>query len=88
MRVTISNLDALMTQPVCNRHRRETHFDEQGHMGMPQVVDTDALHSRRFRAPVHLVMQIALRDREQPIVCLDAILYPNVILNFLCYLAN
>ena len=83
MSIAISNLDALMAEAISDCYRRESHLDEQGHMGVPQVMNTNPLHARRLRSAIHFVMQIALRDREQPVVRLDAVLNPDVILNFI-----
>ena len=40
-------------------------------MGVPQVVDSDALHPGFLGSPVHLVVQVALGHLKDPLVWLD-----------------
>ena len=37
-------------------------------MGVPEIVQPDLLHSRRRAAVRHLMVEIAFREREQPIL--------------------
>ena len=34
----------------------------------PQVMDSDSFHIRRFRSPVHLVVQVGFCDLEHPFI--------------------
>ena len=38
-----------------------------------EVVNSDPLHSRRFRTSVHLMVEIVLADRENPFICPGAV---------------
>ena len=64
MCVSVGDIDTLVTHTVCDSHGRESHIDEQGHVRMAQVVNTDTLHTRCIAASRHLMVQIALGDWE------------------------
>ena len=38
-----------------------------------EVVNSDPLHSRRFRTSVHFMVEIVLADRENPFICPGAV---------------
>ena len=40
---------------------------------MSEVVNSDPLHSRRFRTSVHFMVEIVLADRENPFICPGAV---------------
>ena len=40
---------------------------------VPEVVNSDPLHSRRFRTSVHFMVEIVLADRENPFICPGAV---------------
>ena len=71
MGVLIGDVHALMPHPVCDCQCREAHLDQQRYMGVPQVVDSDALHPGFLGSPVHLVVQVALGHLKDPLVWLD-----------------
>ena len=71
MGVLIGDVHALMPHPVCDCQSREAHLDQQRYMGVPQVVDSDALHPGFLGSPVHLVVQVALGHLKDPLVWLD-----------------
>ena len=43
--VPVGDVNALVSHALGNRHSGEAHLDEQRDMGMPQIVDTDALYT-------------------------------------------
>jgi hypothetical protein len=69
--VLIGDVHALMPYPVCDCQSREAHLDQQRYMGVPQVVDSDALHPGFLGSPVHLVVQVALGHLKDPLVWLN-----------------
>lgn len=73
MGVAISDIDALVANPLGNRKRREPHVDEQGYVAVPKVVDADALNAASFVPSLHLVAEEVLRHLEDPVMRLQVI---------------
>ena len=48
-----------------------------------QVMDSDSFYIRRFRSPVHLVMEIGFCDLEHSFIPADFIEHTNIFLHFL-----
>lgn len=60
MGVAEGDVDGLLAQSVCDREGGEPHVDEQTHVGVAQVVDSDPLHAGRSASPLHLVREVVL----------------------------
>ena len=41
MRVAVGDVNALMSHAIRNRHRAETHVDQQGDVGKPKLVEAE-----------------------------------------------
>ena len=83
MRVVVGDVDALVAYPVCDGRGGEPHVNQKRHRAVPDVVDSDARHSRFFGSPVHLPVEIALGDGEHPVIRPDPVKHLDVILDFL-----
>lgn len=68
MGVAVGNVDTLMPYPVSDCQGGKAHINQQGNVRMSEVVNPDPLHSRRFRTPVHFMVEIVLADRENPFI--------------------
>ena len=66
-------INAFMSHPVSDCQGGEAHINQQGNVRMSEVVDSDPLHSRRFRTSVHFMVEIVLADRENPFICPGAV---------------
>lgn len=82
MCVSIGNIDALVSNAVCDGNCREAHIDQEGDMAMSQVVDSDFLNTGLCAASAHFVMKIGLRDREHSGIVSNPIQGVEIILNF------
>ena len=52
-------------------------------MGMPQIVNANALHASRRRAPIHFVVQKALGKLKDPILLFQTVDQFQIILHLL-----
>ena len=67
MRIVVGDIDALVSDTVCDRHRRIAKFDQQADMAVPEIMYADPLDTGRLRASIHLMMQIVLCDRKHTV---------------------
>ena len=84
MCIIVSDVDALMTYPICDGCGREPHVDEKRNCAVTNIVDSDTRDSGLFGASVHLPVEITLGDGEHSVICSNAVEHFEVILNFLC----
>jgi len=61
-------LDVFMTQPLTHQDNGSAQVDEEGGMGVAQIVEPDLLHPGRLAALRHLLVEVALREGEEPVV--------------------
>ena len=66
MRVSICDVDTLVSNTVCDSDSGESHIDQEGDVGMSDVMNPNLLDTAGLTAPAHLMMQIGLCDRENP----------------------
>lgn len=71
MGVLIGNVHALMPYPVSDCQSRESHLNQQRHMGVPQIMDSDTFDPGFLGSSVHLVVQVALGHFKDSLIRLD-----------------
>ena len=81
MGVIVSNIDALVTDPVRDCRCRESHVDQEADVAMPEVMNSYPFHACRFSPLVHLPMKGILRQRENPIRVFNAVELAQIIPN-------
>ena len=84
MRIILSDVDALMSHPVCDGCGREPHVDEKRNRTVTNIVDSDARDSSLFGTSIHLPVEITLGNGEHSVICSNSVEHFEVILNFLC----
>lgn len=65
--------DVLVAQALAHQQDRSIKSDEQGGVGVPEIVEPDRLHAGRLAALQHLLPEVVLRVREQPVVWLGLV---------------
>lgn len=83
MGISVSDLNAFVSHSVCNRHRRETHVDQQADVAMTNIMDPYALDPGGFCTSVHFPVQIALGDGENAVFLFQSVLHLEELLHFL-----
>jgi hypothetical protein len=81
MSIPQCDLNAFVTKPVRNRHRRKAHVDQQGNMAVPEVMNSDPLDPCGLSATIHFVMKIALGNRKDPILLFQSVEHFQIILH-------
>ena len=83
MSVLIGDFNALVSHTVSNRHRRESHINQQTDVAVTKVVNADTLYACGFRPSVHLVMKIAFCHRENTVFLFKTVEHTEIFLHFL-----
>lgn len=83
MGVVIGDVDALMAYTVCDSNGAEAHVNQQRHMRVPEVVNSDALHACLRRPPLHFPLKMAFADGEDAVIALQIINGFEIVLHLL-----
>ena len=70
MSIAIGDVYALMAHAIGDCQRAETHIDQQRDVAVTQIVYAYRLEPAYAAAPAHLVVQVVLREGEEPVVWL------------------
>ena len=68
MRITISNINTLVSHAISDSHSGEPHINQQADMAMSDSVDPYSLHSANSTTTANFVMQIGFRELEYAVV--------------------
>lgn len=66
-------LDVLVAQALAHKQDRAAEVDEERGVGVPEIVEPDALHPGGLRCLQHLPPEVVLREREQPVILADVV---------------
>ena len=83
MRVTVCDVDTLMSHTVGNRQSCKAHIDQQTYMAVTKVVNPYAFYPSLLAAPVHLMMKIMLANGENPAIRLHVVKLLDILLHLL-----
>ena len=67
MRISVGNINTLMSHTICDSYSREAHVNEQADVAMSDSVDSYSFHSAGSTATADLVVQIRFCEREYAI---------------------
>ena len=66
-------LDVLMAQALAHKQDRAAQVNEERGVGVPEIVEPDALHPGGLRGLQHLPPEVVLCEREQSVVRADVV---------------
>ena len=81
--ITIGNINAFMSNTVCDCDCTKSHFYQQGNMRVAKIVDSDSFDSCSFTASGHFIVHIRFGNRKDSLVRFDFIKTGDVILHFI-----